>query len=123
MYNPYNQYQSNAVMTSSPGELTLMLYNGAIKFINLGIEAIEKKNISAAHTNIVKAQNIISELRATLDEKYEISKQMDALYEYVYDTLLQANMHKDVEKLQDALKIVREFRDMWQEVLKKTKTQ
>lgn len=116
--NAYQQYQNNGIMTASPGELTLMLYNGAIKFINQGIEAIEKNDNQGAHNAIMKAQAIIQELRVTLDEGYDVSKQMDVLYVFVEDCLIEGNMTKEVKKLEDAREIVREFRDTWQQVLK-----
>lgn len=118
MHNPYQQYQNNSVMTASPEELTLLLYNGAIKFCNLGKEAIEKQDIQSSHTNIVKAQAIIQELRVTLDVKYPISKEMERLYEFIEQLLVEANLHKDVDKLDDALALIREFRDTWQEAMK-----
>lgn len=117
----YQQYQNNAVMTASPMELTRMLYNGAIKFVNQGIESIEKKDFSNAHIYIMKAQRIIEELRATLDVKYEIGQQMDQLYVFIYELLVQGNIKKDVKVLNDANDLIREFRDMWQEVIKMAK--
>lgn len=62
----YNMYQKNKVMTASPAELTLMLYEGAIKFINVAIMGIDQKNIEKAHNNIVKATRIIEEFRNSL---------------------------------------------------------
>ena len=56
-------YKNNAINTASPGDLTLLLYEGAIKFCNIAIMAIEKKDFDKAHTNIIKAQNIIIEFR------------------------------------------------------------
>lgn len=119
--NPYQQYQNNAVMTASGPELTLMLYNGAIKFINQGIDGIESSNVSAAHTAIMKAQRIIDELRATLDTKYEVATGMDALYVFINELLMQGNIKKDIKQLEEARELVREFRDTWQEVIKMAK--
>lgn len=122
MYNPYQQYQNNSVMTASPAELTLMLYNGAIKFCNLAGEAIKNKNIAESHKNIMKAQNIIQELRITLDHKYSISEEMERLYVYIYDVLVQANITKDLAKLEEATNMIREFRDTWTKVMKTGRT-
>lgn len=121
MNNPYKQYQTNSVMTATPEELTLMLYNGAIKFCNLGKEAIEKKDIQGSHMNIVKAQAIIQELKVTLDDKYPIAQEMKRLYEFIEQLLVQANLHKDIEELNDALALIRDFRDTWQEAMKARK--
>ena len=81
--NNYQKYQQNSVLTASPQELTLMLYNGAIKFCNLGIEMIQRSNIEKANEYIIKAQVIINELQVTLDDKYPISKEIKLLYEYI----------------------------------------
>ena len=121
MINAYAQYQNNSIATASPGELTLMLYNGAIKFCNLTIEAMEKKDIQSSNTNCIKAQNIIAELQATLDDKYPISKEMDNLYSFINRILVEANIEKNSEKVKQALELIREFRDVWQEVMKASK--
>lgn len=118
MANPANSYQGTAINTASPADLTLMLYNGAIKFCNLAIMGIEENNIEKAHNNIVKAQNIIGELRLTLNFKYEISKDFDLIYSVILRKLLMANIHKSIEELNDALKDIREMRDIWMKVMK-----
>ncbi len=78
--NAYAQYNNSKVLTASPAELTLMLYEGAIKFCNIAITAIEEKDIPKAHNNIVKVQKIIDHLRATLDMKYPVAKEFDNIY-------------------------------------------
>lgn len=121
MNNPYQHYQNNSVMTATGGELTLMLYNGAIKFCNKAIEAIESKNIQEAHTNIIKAQKIIDELIVTLDTKYPISIELEKMYTFIKDQLIEANLTKDVKYLEVSLMFIREFRDLWKEVMKNGK--
>lgn len=119
--NPYQAYQNNSILTASPEELILMLYNGAIKFCNLAREAIEQKNVPKSHEYIVKAQNIIWELRVTLDKKYPVAEDMERMYEFIYNLLVQANISKDKEKLETATQFIREFRDTWKEAIKKGK--
>ena len=119
--NPYQAYQNNSVLTASPEELILMLYNGAIKFCNLAGEAIEQNNIPKSHEYILKAQNIISELRVTLDKKYPVAQNMDRMYEFIYHLLVQANISKDKEKLDTATQFIREFRETWKEAMKRGK--
>lgn len=116
--NMANAYQRNAILTASPAELTLMLYDGAIKFANIGILAIEKKDYEKANTNIKKAQAIITELRVTLNHKYKVWEDFDRVYDYIYRRLVEANINKDVEILEDALKYIREMRDTWKEVMR-----
>lgn len=96
--NPYAKYQENSINTASGPELTLMLYNGAIKFCNIAVEAINNKNVAKAHENIIKVENIIMELRATLNKKYPIALEMDQIYEYIYEILVQGNIKKRSRK-------------------------
>ena len=114
-------YQDSKILTASPAELTLMLYEGAIKFCNLAIMAIEKKDYVKANTNIIKAERIISEFRATLDHKYPVSKEFEQVYEYIYRRLIDANIKKDIEILEEALGYIREMRDTWKEVMRLSK--
>ncbi|MGL5677577.1 MAG: flagellar export chaperone FliS [Cellulosilyticaceae bacterium] len=116
--NPYQNYQNNAIMTATPGELTLMLYNGAIKFCNIAIEAIEQGNIQKANETNLRAQDIIAELQATVDLKYEVGQDMDRLYYYINQLLVEGNIEKNSNKIQQALELIREFRDAWQQILK-----
>lgn len=118
MTNPYAQYQTNSVMTASPAELTLMLYNGAIKFCNQAIECLEKKQLQESHNYIIRAQNIIEELRATLDTQFAIAQEMERMYIFIYELLIEANIEKNAQKIQDATGLIREFRDVWQEIMK-----
>ena len=115
--NPYQTYQQNSVNTASPGELTLMLYNGCLKFINLAKKAIQENNISEKNMNIQKAQNIISELMVTLNMDIEISKQMMAMYDYIHRRLIEANLKNDVAILEECEGFVTEFRDTWKQVI------
>lgn len=117
--NTINAYQRNAILTASPAELTLMLYDGAIKFCNIAIVAIEKKDMEKAHVNLKKAQAIISELRVTLDHKYSVWEYFDRVYDYIYRRLVEGNMSKEIDVIEDALKYIREMRDTWKEVMKK----
>ena len=113
----YDMYQKNKVMTASPAELTLMLYEGAIKFINVAIMGIDQKNIEKAHNNIVKATRIIEEFRNSLDFKYPVAKDFDVVYEYILRRLVEANVHEDKEILEECLTHLRSMRDTWKEVM------
>lgn len=120
--NGYNQYMRSKIMTASKGELTLMLYEGAIKFCNMAIMCIEKKDIPGAHTNIKKAEAIIEEFMSTLDHKYPVAQDFQNVYEYVYDRLVQANLKKDPEILNEVLEHLRTMRDTWKEVMRTANT-
>lgn len=114
----HNAYKQNSVTTASPGELTLMLYNGCLKFLNKSKLAIEEKNIQDKNTNLQKAQAIISELMSTLNMNIEISKNMMALYEYMNNRLVEANIRNDITIIEEVEGLVTEFRDTWKEVIR-----
>lgn len=119
--NGYNAYAQNKVMTASPAELTLMLYEGAIKFCNIAVVAIEQNDYEKANTNIQKAERIIGEFQATLNFKYAVAKDFDNVYRYLMERLIQANLKKDTEILEEVLKHLRTMRDTWKEVMHLTK--
>lgn len=123
MFNPYQQYEQQSVMTASPGELTLMLYNGCIKFIKKGIKYIEEDNIEKANNAIIRAQDIVNELTVTLDMEYEISEQLQLLYEYMGRRLIEANISKDMGILREVEGLMAELRDTWAEVIKLNRQQ
>lgn len=119
--NAYSQYANNRILTASPAELTLMLYEGAIKFCNIAIMAIENKDIEKAHTNIMKAQRIIEEFQLTLDFKYEIANDFNNVYNYLMQRLREANLTKNKEILEEVNTHLRVMRDTWKEVMKLAK--
>ncbi len=119
--NAYETYQKQKILTASPAELTLMLYEGAIKFLNVAIMGIEKNDMEKAHNNIQKAQRIIDEFRATLDFKYPVAKEFDKVYEYIQYRLVWANVKKDIEIIEECLGHLRGMRDTWKEVMKTSK--
>ncbi len=119
--NPYAQYQRSKILTASPAELTLMLYEGAIKFGNIAIEAIEEKDVQKAHDNIVKVQKIIQEFRATLNMKYPVAQDFENVYSYLASRLLEANVRKDAEIMREVVEHLRTMRETWIEVMKKNK--
>ena len=116
--NAYVQYHHSKILTASPAELTLMLYEGAIKFCNIAETAIDQKDIQKAHVNIVKTQKIVDYLRQTLDMKYPVAKDFDNIYVYLEDRLVQANIKKDREILEECLGHLRSVRDTWKEVMR-----
>ncbi len=119
--NAANAYVNTTIQTASKAELTLMLYDGAVKFCNIALLAIEKKDIEKAHENIIKAQHIIVELRSTLNMKYPVAKEFDQIYEIIYNQLLEANIRKDTDVLMVALDFIREMRDTWKQVMELNK--
>ncbi|CAM2934649.1 flagellar export chaperone FliS [Paenibacillus sediminis] len=116
-----NQYLNSQVQTASPGDLTLMLYNGCLRFMKMGVISIEQGKIEEKHYNLTRALNIIEELQVTLDMKYDISQNLFALYDYVTRLITTASLKLDVEKLQEAITLMSELRDTWASALKQVK--
>jgi flagellar protein FliS len=119
----YNQYKENSIYTSSPEELTMMLYNGLVKFIMQAQVAIEKNDLEKANEGIIRAQEIVSEFQVTLDMKYPISESLMLLYDYMYRRLIEANIKKDAEILGEILDYAKELRDTWGQAMKIAKTE
>lgn len=119
-HNPFAEYTNNKIMTASPAEVTLMLYEGAIKFCNIAIVSIEHGEIEKAHVNIKKAQRIIEEFRNTLDHKYAVAEDFDRIYVYLLKRLFEANMKKDTAILEEVNTHLRSVRDTWKEVMKRS---
>lgn len=116
--NAYSQYNNNKIMTASPAELTLMLYDGAIKFCNIAGDAIDNADIQKAHTNIIKAQRIIDYLRQTLDMKYAVAQDFENIYSYLSRRLVEANIKKDKAILDEVNEHLHSVRDNWKEVMR-----
>ncbi|WP_133581447.1 flagellar export chaperone FliS [Aureibacillus halotolerans] len=121
--NPYQAYQQNSVTTASPGELTLMLYNGCLKFIGQARNAIKNGEQARKNEALLKAQKIISELSVTLRGNDDLAGQMQSMYEYINHQLVQANTNNSEAALNEAEQYVTEFRDTWKEVLKSVRKQ
>lgn len=117
----YAQYNNNKILTASPAELTLMLYDGAIKFNNIAISAIEGKDVAKAHTNIMKVQKIVDYLRQTLDMQYPVAQDFERIYVYLSKRLMEANMKKDKEILEEVNIHLRSLRDTWKDVMRHTR--
>ncbi|KQL36743.1 MULTISPECIES: flagellar export chaperone FliS [Bacillaceae] len=113
----HQAYKNNSVSTASPGELTLMLYNGCLKFLGKAKTAITDKNIQEKNVNLQKAQKIIQELMVTLNMNIEISKSMMQMYEYMNHRLIEANIQNSVEVIEEVEGYVTEFRDTWKQVI------
>ena len=120
-YAQYAQYNTNKIMNASPAELTLILYDGEIKFCNMEIMGIEQKDMQKANDNIKKVQRIIDEFRATLDMKYPVAEDFDRVYKYLLSRLLEANIKKDKAILEEVNEHLHSMRDTWKEVMKRAR--
>jgi len=122
-FNYAAAYQNNKVQTASKGELTLMLYDAGIKFVNKAIIAVEKNDIQGANESIKKAEDVIVEFRATLDHKYQVAKDFDVVYDHMYRRLIEANIKKDKEILETVLVDFKDMREIWMQVMKQGRPQ
>jgi flagellar protein FliS len=119
MINPYNKYQESSVQTATPGQLVILLYDGAIRFTRSAMEEVENKRYETANQFFFKAQSIIHELIASLDSDVEFSKNLYAIYEYMLHQLIQANFRKSAEPAREVLQYLLELRDSWRQAIKK----
>ena len=118
MVNAAEAYRQQRILNAPPEHLTLMLYNGCLKFIDDGIEALGKKDYESANNLFQRAQRIISEFRLTLNFDYEISHQLLPLYNYIYDRLVEGNIKSDLAQIEEAKGIITELRDAWVQAMK-----
>ena len=121
MVNAAEAYRRQQILNAPPEQLTLLLYNGCLRFIDEGMTELEEKKYEASNVSLQKAQRIISEFRLTLNMEYEISHQLLPLYNYVYDRLVEGNMRSDTSKLNEAKEIISELRDAWVGAMKKAR--
>lgn len=129
MATPYGYaraYQAQSVLTASPGQLVLMLYDGALRFMGLAKDALEMgednpRRFEQANTNLIKAQNILAELRSNLNMEAggEYAANLDRLYDYYIRRLFEANMKKSVDPIVEVDRLLRQLRDGWAEMLRK----
>ena len=123
MNNPYQSYQQNSVNTASPGELTLMLYNGCLKFITLAKKAMKAGNVQDKNTNLIKAQNIIHEFMVTLKMDIKVSEELMVMYDYIHRRLVESNVKSDLTILEEVEGLVTELRDTWKQVIQLNRQQ
>lgn len=118
--NPYETYRRTQVQTAAPGELLLLLYDGAIKFAYQAKAAISAKDAATAHNKLVRVQDIIRELSVTLDHDAspEIAGRLALLYDYMMHLLVQANIKKDCEPLDQVIGMLQELRQTWRQVVR-----
>lgn len=120
--NPYAQYKNTQIQTATPGQLILLLYEGGIKFCKLAKVSIEENNIMNANNYIIKAQDIVSELMNSLDMKsgIDIANNLYSLYDYMLTKLIDANLKKNIDDLEEVQKLLEELRDSWKIAVKNT---
>ncbi|MDR3541392.1 MAG: flagellar export chaperone FliS [Desulfosporosinus sp.] len=115
-----NAYKNQQIMTASPAQLTLLLYNGALRFLAESISAMEQGKIEKSHNANLRVQAIVSEFVITLDMSYEISKGYAQLYEYTEYCLIQGNIKQDLKFMHQAKQVLEELREAWVGAMRQT---
>lgn len=127
--NPYQQYKKNQIDTADQGKLIVMLYDGAIKFLTRAIDSLDSrdaggKDIEMAHVNIIKTQDILTELMSSLNmDVGDISKRLFSIYMYMNNKLIEGNIRKDTKPLKEVREHLEELRDAWDLASKNVKQQ
>ncbi len=121
--NAYQVYRQTQAQTADPGELVCMLYRGAVRFVSAAVEAIEKRDVEASHNNLVRAQAIVAELSETLDVERggQFAQRLQAIYEYLNQRLLDANLRKDADAAREVERFLRDLLPAWEEAARQTK--
>lgn len=114
-------YRVQSVETASPGELVLMLYNECLRAMRNAAVNIDRKDIPGASACLMKAQDVILELRGSLNAEAggDLAKNLDSIYDYAHTCLIEANIKKAQQPLADSMKVISELRDAWAEALHK----
>ncbi len=118
--NPYQQYKATQVQTATTGDLILLLYDGAIRFLSRARLAIEEGRLDAASDDLVRGQNIVLELHTGLDYEQggKLAQNLSALYVFMYQALLRANLKKDVQEIQTVIRMLDQVRGAWRAVVR-----
>jgi flagellar protein FliS len=116
--NPFETYKKTSVQTANQGKLIVMLYDGAIRFAKAALEDIKNKKIESAHKNIVRAEDIVTELLLSLDYEKggDIAKKLASIYIYVNEQLLEANITKKGEPLELVVRLMSDLRESWAKI-------
>ena len=119
MTNPYQQYQRTQTQTAPPGELIVMMYNGAIRFLTAGRQKLESRDIPGANASLLRAQDIVLELMVSVDVAVgPVARNLYDLYEFMHRHLIQANVKKDVQMVDEVIGLLRELLAAWEQAIK-----
>ena len=113
------QYQKSSIETASKEQLLIMLYDGAIQFLNKAKADIENKRIENAHNNLISAQNIIQEFIDSMDREVapQLAQNLISLYEYFIRRLIHANVKKDIKPIDEVLSYLKSLKETWEKAI------
>jgi flagellar protein FliS len=117
--DPHSTYKSTQIETASQEQILLMLYDGCIKYTRQAKKAMQEDDHKTSHNKLIQAQDIVTELMSTLDMEVggEVAEELYQLYDFVLHNLIQANVDKDPERIDDVLPVLEELNDTWDEVI------
>ena len=120
--NAFNVYKNNSVNYASKEQLLLMLVDGAVKFAKIAREALAEKDIRKSHENLVKVQDIFTELMVSLDQSSgDWAKQIYQVYDFIKTRLFEINLKKDVNMMEELMPVIESIRDTWYEAYEVSK--
>ena len=113
------QYQKSSIETASREQILIMLYDGAIQFLNKAKMAMQNKEHEAIHNNLMGAQNIIQEFINSMDKEVapQLAENLISLYEYFLRRLVQANMKRQIEPIDEVLKYLKSLKATWEQAI------
>jgi len=123
--NGHERYLETAVETASPARLIVMLYDGAIRFINEAAYAMQQRDYETQNTKLQRAQKIVAELISSLDfdKGGEIAENLFRLYTYMYNQLVEANINDSRDRLEHVVHLLSELREAWDTIATESETQ
>jgi flagellar protein FliS len=123
--NGHDRYLETAVETASPARLIVMLYDGAIRFINEATYAMQQRDYETQNTKLQRAQKILAELISSLDfdKGGEIAENLFRLYTYMYNQLVEANINDSRDRLEHVVHLLSELREAWDTIATESETQ
>jgi flagellar secretion chaperone FliS len=123
MTNPYQQYQRTQAESASPGELIVMMYNGAIRFLTAGRLKLDSQDMAGANSSLLRAQDVILELMVSVDVSVgEVARNLYDLYEFMHRHLIQANVKKDARMVDEVIVLLRELQSAWEQAIRADKS-
>lgn len=116
--NGLDIYKETRIKTASRGQLVVILYDAVIKFLNISLEKMDQKKYDEANINILKAQNVITELLSALNINTgdEISNNIFTLYQFFKKELMEANRSKNQEKIKTVISLIKDLREAWDQI-------
>ena len=123
LQNKYQAYKQQSVMTMTQGEMLNTLYDGLLKALYAAKGGLETRDYSVANRELIRAQKILNYLKTTLNHQYEIANNLEMLYNFFLQQIVQANVRKSSEHMDDVIEMVTQLRDAFVQADKNVRSQ